>query len=467
MKKFLKISGLVLILTVCVAIYLINSILIVGTGYSSKYLCSQVFLADRDPDVVFKNDVIPTHALFKLVSNSVDYDNRTVTAKALGFMSKATSVYREGCGCTLMVGVSSEDLKQQAQDFIPVVERNRARIWPKGEQVDFRTIPAEVDQEKLSQVIEEAFSEPGSTTMRNTQAIIIVYKGRIIAEKYDKQFTENSPILGWSMAKSATNALVGILVRQGKLDIMKPAPVVEWQKPKDPRRAITMDQLLRMSSGLEFEEEYTFWKDVTNMLYKSESMAAYAASKPLRTEPDGEWNYSGGSTNILAKIVFDHVGGSLAQSHNFMRKELFDRIGMKSAVIEPDSQGVFVGSSYMYATARDWARFGLLINNNGVWDEERILPEGWLQYSLSPTPMAPKGQYGAQFWLNAGEKENQANRKYPSLPTDLAYMGGFNQRIVCMIPSRHLVLVRMGTTHDDSWDHEWFIRGVLDCIIEP
>jgi len=464
MRKFWKISGVVLILLICVTIYLLNSILIVGTGYSSKYLCSQVFLAGRDPDVVFKNDVKPFHVLFKLVGNSVDYDNRTVTSKALGFMSRATAVYREGCGCTMLVGVTEEDLNTQAQDLMPPSERKKDEIWPEGERVDAGMIPAEVDQAKLSQLLEEAFSEPGPATMRNTQAVVVVYKGRVITEKYEKQFNENSPILGWSMAKSATNALVGILVRQGKLDIMKPAPVVEWQKSQDPRRAITVDQLLRMSSGLEFEEVYTFWKDVTNMLYKSESMAAYAASKPLIAEPDGEWNYSGGSTNILARIVFDHVGGSLKKSHDFMRKELFDRIGMKSAIIEPDSKGVFVGSSYMYATARDWARFGLLILNDGMWGDERILPEGWVGYSRTPTPMAPQGKYGAHFRLNAGEKGNPSNRKFPSLPADLAYMGGLNRRIVCMIPSRDIVVVRMGTTLDDSWDHEWFIKGVLDCI---
>jgi len=466
MKKIWWTAGTMLILTIGVGIYLLNSILIVGTGYSSKYLCSQVFMADRDPDVVFENDVVPTHVLFSLVSNSVDYDNRTVTSRALGFMSKAKSVYREGCGCTLAVGITEEELRAQAVDLISPPVRKQNLVWPEGELVDFSTIPEEVDREKLAHVLKEAFTEPGAASMRNTQAIIVVYKGRIIAEKYEKQFTEKSPILGWSMAKSATSALVGILVREGKLDVMQPAPVPEWQNPQDTRHGITVDQLLRMSSGLEFEEVYTFWKDVTNMLYKSENMAAYAASKSLHTEPDGEWNYSGGSTNILARIVFDRVGGSLAHSNNFIRRELFDRIGMRSAIIEPDSSGVFVGSSYMYATTRDWARFGLLIKNDGVWGGVRILPEGWIEYALTPTPLAPEGEYGAHFWLNAGEKGNPQNRKFPSLPTDLAYMGGINERIVCMIPSRDVVVVRMGTTHDDSWSHEWFIRSVLACI-EP
>jgi CubicO group peptidase (beta-lactamase class C family) len=137
---------------------------------------------------------------------------------------------------------------------------------------------------------------------------------------------------------------------------------------------------------------------------------------------------------------------------------------MYSAIIEADASGSLVGSSYMFATARDWARFGVFIKNDGVWNGERILPEGWVHYSLTPTPKAPQGQYGAQFWLNAGEKDNPDDRLFPSLPRDLAYMGGHNSQIVAIIPSRDVVIVRLGMTHDDSWSDEWFIGRVLTCI---
>ena len=273
------------------------------------------------------------------------------------------------------------------------------------------------------------------------------------------------PMLGWSMSKSVTSALVGILVNAGKLNIEKPAPVAAWQHQDDPRNKITIDQLLRMSSGLEFEEVYGPFKDATYMLYDSKSMADYAAAKPLESEPDEKWNYSGGSANIIARIVKDAVGGTLVSFNNYARQKLFDRINMYSAIIEPDASGSFVGSSYMFATARDWARIGLLYKSDGVWGDDRILPEGWVKYSTTPTPKAPMGKYGAQIWLNAGEKGKPTNRKYPMLPVDLFYFGGFNDQIVAVIPSRDVVVVRLGVTHDDeSWDVEVFILDVLNCI---
>lgn len=464
MKKVLMVVLLVMAVVIGVGISFLNSALILGSGYSSKYLCSQVFMADRNPDLVFKNDVLPTHPLFRFITNAVDRNKKTVTATAFGFLSKATAIYREGCGCTLLVDTLHEDLLEQSRTLKPKSERAPNETWPNGEVVDFGDIPQNVDQARLMAVIEEAFEEPGTDTMRNTQAVIVVYRDKIIAEKYEAQFSHKTPMLGWSMTKSITNALIGILVGKGKLDIMQPAPVEAWQTPGDARGAITLDQMLRMSSGLEFEEVYAPFKDATQMLYKSKSMADFAAAKPLGAKPDEEWYYSSGTTNILARIVRDTVGGSLSAVINFAQRELFDRINMYSAIIEADASGSFVGSSYMFATARDWARFGVFIKNDGVWKGVRILPEGWVRYSLTPTPHAPKGQYGAQFWLNAGRKDGLEDALFPSLPKDMAYLGGFNFQIVAIIPSRDIVIVRLGVTHDDSWSHEAFIGNVLACI---
>ena len=201
------------------------------------------------------------------------------------------------------------------------------------------------------------------------------------------------------------------------------------------------------------------------MLYNSKSMADYAAAKPLRSEPDTEWYYSSGTTNIIARIVRDTLGGKLSDITNFAKTELFDPLHMYSAVIEPDASGSLVGSSYMFATPRDWARYGLFIMNDGIWNGKRILPEGWVEYSTAPTPMAPKGEYGAHFWLNAGNKDNPSDRKFPGLPADMIFMHGFNYQITAIIPSRNIVIVRMGVTHNKSdWNEEVFIKQVLDCI---
>ena len=465
MKKIVWLLGLILIGVLSYAVYFLNAAMPTATGYTAKYICSQVFLADRDPVVVFENDIKPTHPLFAAVKTKIDREKKTATSKGFGFWSPMTAVYREGCGCTLAVDSNREELLKQAQGFIHQQKGNPHLLWPDGEAVNYDTLPAEIDQSRLKQVIGEAFREPGPDTQRNTQAVVVVYKDQIIAEKYADQFSPQTPMLGWSMSKSVTNALVGLLVKDNKLEIMAPAPVAAWKGVGDPRGKILLDQMLRMSSGLEFQETYAPFKDATIMLYLKKSMADYAAAKPLKTEPDKEWYYSSGTTNIITRIIRDTVGGRLTDVINFARTRLFDRIGMYSAIIEPDASGSLVGSSYMFATPRDWARFGVLIKNHGIWKGERILPEGWVNYSTTPTPMAPKGEYGAQFWLNAGKKDDPAVRKFPSLPTDMVYLSGFNRQITAIIPSRDVVVVRLGVTHNKAhWDQEKFIRQVLDCI---
>ena len=189
-------------------------------------------------------------------------------------------------------------------------------------KIDLDLIPTEVNRDKLDRVLDDAFKEPASNSRRNTHAIVVVYKDRIIAERYADHISRDNPLLGWSMTKSWINALVGILVKDGKLDIMQPAPIEAWRGKDDPRGRITLDQLLRMSSGLEFEEVYGPSSDAVDMFYESKSMADYAAAKALKTAPDGEWYYSSGTTNIISRIVRDSVGGSLADVNKFARKSV-------------------------------------------------------------------------------------------------------------------------------------------------
>lgn len=465
MKKILLFLGIAMLAIIGFCIYFLNAAMPTGTGYSAKYICSQVFLANRDPMIVFEKDVKPTHPLFGAIKTEVNYEKKTVTAKGFGFWSPMTAVYRDGCGCTLAVDTSIDELLKQSKDLIPQQKPDSEHLWPYGEFVNLNDIPAEIDIQQLKSVIESAFQEPGPESQRNTQAVVVVYKDKIIAEKYADQFSPSTPMLGWSMSKSVTNALVGLLVKEQKIDIMKPAQVEAWKGEDDPRGRILLDHLLRMSSGLEFEEVYAPFKDATKMLYNSKSMADYAAAKPLKTAPDTEWYYSSGTANIIARILKDTLGGNLADITNFARENLFDRINMYSAIIEPDASGSLVGSSYMFATPRDWARFGVFIKNDGVWNGNRILPEGWVTYSTTPTPMAPKGEYGAQFWLNAGNKDDPSDRMFPSLPTDMIFLHGFNSQITAIIPSKNAVIVRMGVTHNKAdWDEEGFIKQVLNCI---
>ncbi len=270
------------------------------------------------------------------------------------------------------------------------------------------------------------------------------------------------------MTKSVIGALVGIRVRQGALDLQAPAPVPEWRSAGDPRGAITLDQLLRMSSGLEFGEATDEYDgDLVTMLCDRGDAAAYAAAKPLEHPPDSHWHYSSGTSNIVSRILRHSFEGDQAAHFRFPREALFDRIGMRSAVIEPDASGSFVGSSFMFATARDWARFGLLFLKDGVWQGERILPEGWVEYSTTPTPKAPQGRYGAHWWLNAGEPDDPGDRPWPDLPTDTFSARGFEGQEVVVIPSRELVLVRLGQSRpESSYSSNDFGAAVLAAIGE-
>jgi len=325
------------------------------------------------------------------------------------------------------------------------------------------------DPARLSRALDDAFSEPDPGRLRRTRAVVVVHGGRIVAERYAEGFGPQTPLFGWSMTKSVTNALCGILVREGKLDLFAPALVPEWNHAGDARRAISVDLLLRQSSGLRWNEVYEtspFDSSVIAMLYGigHRDMAAFAASQPLAHPPGTVWYYSSGTTLILSRILHSLIG-SEADYHAFPRRELFERIGMKSALIEPDAAGTFVGSSYSYATARDWARFGLLYLRDGTWEGARILPVGWVDYTRTPAPAAPHGEYGAHFWLNAGAANRGAPSPDPRAPADLFYASGHDGQVVAIVPSRDLVIVRAGLTPDDGrYDLNGFLAEVVAAL---
>jgi len=415
LKKGLIVAAII----VCVPLFngsCISDIVQVGTGYKAKIMCSSVFVSDRDPDDVEKVDLLATKAY--PIKAEIDRPGKEVTASIFGLLP-TRAVYREGLGCTVALDLTDAELAAQAKAAPASPKQlDENLLWPHGGKVETSELPEEVDKTKLDEAMEFAFTDPGPDRPVGARAVVVVYKGRIVAEKYAPKFSKDTPLLGWSMTKSVTNAMVGILVKQGKLDIKAPAPVPEWKDPNDPRSKITLDQLMRMSSGLKFIEEYeeNITSDCNMMLMAERDMAAFAASQPLEADPDSKWSYSSGTTNIISRIVRQAIGGTDQDYFSFPRDELFDKLGMNSAVIEPDASGTFVGSSYMYATARDWARFGLLFLQDGVWRGERILPEGWVEYSTTPTPKAEQGGYGAQWWLNVGSLKNSAKRWMPEIP---------------------------------------------------
>ncbi len=285
------------------------------------------------------------------------------------------------------------------------------------------------------------------TNPYSAHAVIVLYDGKIVGEKYGAGFDQHAMLMGWSMTKSITNALVGVLVGEGKLNIDAPAPVPEWRQ--DDRKNITLNDLLQASSGLSWTESYFMpTADFHNMFIRSDDKAAYASSRKLKHKPGEFFQYSSGTTNILSGIIRRTVGD--AQYYRFPYEKLFYKIGMTNTLLEPDPSGTFVASSYCFATARDWARFGLLFGNDGISNGERILPAGWVAYSTTAANATDKGQYGAQWWLNSGAKNNAAVRTFPELPQDAFWADGFEGQYVMVIPSRKLVIVRLGVSHFGS-----------------
>jgi CubicO group peptidase (beta-lactamase class C family) len=466
-KWFLIVVSCFALSTGVLAAWYLSQVGPTGSGFIAKYLCSSAFISRREPTVVFRHDVAPINPLVACYDFTINKEKKHATADLLGLFER-TAIWREGCGCTLAVGVDEEMIRGQRlvpPGFDQARPRNRADLpWPRGNASPENPAALGIDPIKLDQALDQAFAEPVPGSLRRTQAVVVVHKGRLVAERYATGINRQTPLPGWSMSKSITNALVGILVNEKKLTLEQPAPMPEWRN--DPQKAgITIDQLLRMSSGLTFDEIYQPLADTPRMLFASSDFAAFAAAKPLEAEPDSKWHYSSGTSNILARIVRRSVEKTYPYYLKFIYDKLFDKIGMHSAVIEPDASGTFVGSSYTFATPLDWARFGLLYLQDGVWNNERILPPGWVTYSTTPTAASPKGQYGAHFWLNAGAAGNRANRKWPSAPRDTFAALGYQEQQVIVIPSRDTVLVRFGATTDRrAWDTDNFIRSVLAAL---
>lgn len=435
----------------------------IGTAYTAKILCSGVFVSQRDPQSLLDSDLSADDlSILRNLDAQVDRGLQEVTVTLFG-LAKRKAVHNEGRGCTVDLGEVAESATPR-HDSSPDRVPGQQAVTGQIEAVD--TLAPELDQGRLDTALAWAFSEPNPILPRRTRAVVVVHKGRIAAERYAQGFTKETALTGWSMTKSFVNGLVGILVKEGKISQRDTVPIAAWQGPGDPRRDITWDQLMRMNSGLQFDEDYSNpLADVTHMLLGVSDAAAYAAAKSLEAEPGARWSYSSGTTNVIAYAIRQIVGDS--NYLEFPRRALFGKLGMTSAVIETDAAGTFVGSSFMYATARDWARFGLLYLYDGVWLGERILPEGWVAYTRTPVPNAPEQQYGAHFWLHIPMEYRCSGDDKRPLPADAFHAIGHEGQFVTIIPSRELVLVRLGLTrYPCAWNHHAFVDLVLAAIAD-
>ncbi|HLA89859.1 MAG TPA: serine hydrolase [Gemmatimonadaceae bacterium] len=431
----------------------------IGVAYKAKLVCSGIFVSKRDPTAVLADLGSDDLRLLKYIGVSADTRSRTVTTSALGLLRRRAA-FRDGLGCALLL----DGLTPPASPTAGAGVDAPGAPPPIADALAIPGITAGVAHDEVAAVVQSAFAEPDPRRPRRTQAVVVVHHGQVVGERYAGGIAADTPLIGWSMTKSVLNALVGVLVKQGHLTLDAPVPIPEWRKPGDLRGSISLDHLLRMSSGLRFDEDMENPRaDVMRMLLDVGDAAGLATKQVLVAAPGSRWQYSSGTSNIIARVIRNTLRDD-AEYLIFPRHALFDRVGMTGAVLETDAAGTFVGSSYMYATAREWARFGMLFLRDGVWGEERILPEGWVEYSRSPAPADPSKRYGAHFWLHV---PNEYCGTGSPPPPDAFHAAGHEGQFVTIVPSRDAVIVRLGRTrHPKAWDHCAFVRDVLAALDE-
>jgi hypothetical protein len=468
-QLILKFLGLVFLVSVIVVIWKALPII---SGYAAKVACSGIFVAGRKPDRVLRDDL--SSFPVNLASCSVNYQDSSVSASVLGLGGRK-AVYRWRLGATLVNGMTEETLREQhvIRPVAPALNPDTID-WPSGDRLGALQLDTSqsasgdmghnvamrmgdtgnglrgLDTVKLRAAIGRAFGEGGAAAT-GTRAVVVVWHGQLVAERYADGFDRHTRLAGWSMTKGVTNALAGILVKEGKLNTGAPAPIPAWSG--DDRRLITVADLMHMNSGLRWWEFYGGPSDATDMLFKEANMGEYAANSSLRHSPGQVFNYSSGTANILSLILRKAIGEEYY--YRFPYEQLFEKIGMYSAVLEPDASGTFVGSSYCYATARDWARFGLLYLHDGIWNGQRILPEGWVKWTTTGS------SYGALWWLN---KDEGGVRRHPRLPGDCYACEGYEGQYVWVVPGMDLVVVRLASEHGRRLDPDVFVPAIIKAL---
>ncbi len=425
-----------------------NPIVPIITGYSAKNLASGVFVAGRSQESLENNDL--NFSFIKYNKNKIDYEKKEVKSSFLWHSSKA--VYIDGFGCTLVNDFDKKEIFSRPYKKVKIYPENPDTIpWPAGDLVS-DSIPQGVNTEKLKSAVDKAFKD--TVNHKGTYAVMVVYKGQPVIERYKGNLSSDNLFLSWSMAKSITNALTGILVKDGKVDIDKPLGFTEWQNDK--RKSITIKNLMHMNSGLEWNENYGNQSDVNNMLHKEGDFGDFSLDKKAEFPIDSVWEYSSGSTNIVTYYLRQIIGNDSIY-YSYPREVLFNKIGMRSAIFEVDASGTFAGSSYLYAKLRDYARFGLLYLNNGNWLGQQLLPEGWVDFSRSEAN-GSDGQYGAFFWLNKSGKD------YPDVPRDMFCCRGHDGQYIYIIPSKNLVVVRLGFSKKGTFDYNEFLSEITNSF---
>ena len=424
----------------------LSTLLPIITGYAAKNMGSAVFVQGRTPEEVDSTDL--NFSFIKFTKNKVDLNDSSVTSRFLWGRSKA--IDRDEFGVTLVRKTKERNLRGTLFPQIPEPCYSKDTIsWPLGDLLPDSLTG--INHEALASISKKLVEKNGYGG--NVFAFMVLHKGIPVAEAYKPQFNKDTRFLSWSMAKSVMNALVGVLVKEDGIDINKPTGLEEWKD--DERSKITLNDLMQMQSGLEWNEDYGSRSDVNVMLFCRSDMAAYVRDQKLQHPAGTNWVYSSGSSNVVSYIIRKHFGDDSVY-YAFPYSHLFIKIGITDAVLEVDPSGTFIGSSYLYATARDYARFALLYQQDGVFNGERIFPEGWVKYTREPAK-ASNGEYGSLFWLH-GQGE------VPSAPEDLYMCMGHDGQRIFIIPSKELIVVVLGYSPRGTLDFNALVEDILGTI---
>jgi CubicO group peptidase (beta-lactamase class C family) len=443
MKKHRKkIIALGILLLLSGGLYYIYLRFPVITGYAAKNMCSCVFIADRKEKDVLSEEL--NFSFIKYANVNVDYEQKKVTATLLGVGEK-TAYYHPQKGCAL---VDEEDLNDFMQNVPAILSGEPTDIaLPMSAEDTF------VNYEKLKMVIDHHFEDANPEKPYGTRAVVILHKGHIIAEKYADRFNENSLHLGWSMTKSIFSALIGIAIQDGIISgIDRNQLFPEWT---DSRKEITLKSLLQMNSGLDWEENYGNLSGVTLMLYNEGDMVGFVAKRGMEGEMGKHFEYSSGSSNLISGFLRKQMA-NYEDYFSFPYVRLFQRIGAHSFRLETDANGSYVASSYAWATARDWARFGQLYLDKGRVGDDQLFDENWVKFTTESAE-GSEGSYGAQFWLPTKDE-------FPDSPSDMFYADGFQGQRIFIVPSKDLVIVRLGLTRFEQPDYNELVKGVVEAI---
>jgi CubicO group peptidase (beta-lactamase class C family) len=428
----------------------------VATGLVAHNICSKTFVSELDPQTVFA-ETTERAGIRRLrwgLSYRLDRTGQFVEASFAGRLS-SHAAFHEGFGCVLLHG-------RGAQPYLlknDIAALKRPKQPPLLPEIAGPAMVEPSDQ-GLKAALDHAFEEPAAPPFRRTKAVVVVHNGSVIAERYANGIGVDTPLLGFSMTKSVINALLGILTQQGRISPSLPAPVPEWRGATDPRREIEVEHLMRMTTGLALDETNSGFDPSSQMVYLQDDTAGFAVKAALIAPPGTRWAYSSPTTQLLARIIRDAVGGP-EQTLAFAWRELFNPLGMRDVTLEFDGAGTPLGSTYMLASARDWARFGLLYLNDGMVGSRRVLHEDWVDFSAAATLDT---DYGAGFWTNRSKHENAKGRVRLGIPKDAFYASGdLGQRIV-ILPSQHLVIVRLGDSVDPTGDISGLGRLVREVI---